>query len=164
VIAFPELATHVLGPLEGRERQSWFSAPPGKWCAAQIVEHLAIGLDLSSRGFESRRDKPPMRRRPRSPAQRAAWLLIMGLHWFPPGGKAPSVTQPAPRPEPGEVTALLRAGVDRFLALERGLLPLRAHDLFLKHPVLGDLTLEEWMRFHVIHARHHARQIRRLLA
>jgi hypothetical protein len=25
---------------------------------------------------------------------------------------------------------------------------------------MGDLTVEEWMRFHVIHARHHARQIR----
>ena len=25
---------------------------------------------------------------------------------------------------------------------------------------IRDLTLEEWMRFHLIHARHHARQIR----
>ena len=40
----------------------------------------------------------------------------------------------------------------------------RRHDLFVKHPRLGDLTLEEWMRFHVIHARHHARQIRDRLA
>ena len=40
----------------------------------------------------------------------------------------------------------------------------RRHDLFVKHPRLGDLTLEEWMRFHVIFSRHHARQIRDRLA
>src|SRR5216683_2087946 len=36
----------------------------------------------------------------------------------------------------------------------------RRHHLFVKHPRMGDLTVEEWMRFHVIHARHHAKQIR----
>jgi len=48
-----------------------------------------------------------------------------------------------------------------WLRLERELLPRRRADLFVKHPRMGDLTLEEWMRFHLIHARHHARQIRR---
>jgi len=49
--------------------------------------------------------------------------------------------------------------VARFLELEHLLLPARRYDLFVKHPRLGDLTLEEWERFHVIHARHHAKQI-----
>jgi len=46
----------------------------------------------------------------------------------------------------------------------RDLLPARRNDLFVKHPRLGDLTLEEWARFHDVHARHHARQIRARLA
>jgi hypothetical protein len=54
----------------------------------------------------------------------------------------------------------LRAGHARFLELARTLLPRRAEDLLVKHPVLGDLTLEEWMRFHIVHCRHHAKQIR----
>jgi hypothetical protein len=34
----------------------------------------------------------------------------------------------------------------------------------VKHPRLGDLTLPEWMEFHLRHARHHVKQIRRRLA
>jgi hypothetical protein len=44
--------------------------------------------------------------------------------------------------------------------VERELLPARSQDLFVKHPRLGDLTIPEWIRFHGIHVRHHARQIR----
>jgi hypothetical protein len=29
---------------------------------------------------------------------------------------------------------------------------------------LGDLTLPEWMEFHLRHARHHAKQIRQRIA
>src|ERR1043166_5371835 len=70
----------------------------------------------------------------------------------------------APPPPP----AVTRAHAERhFLAalelwdqIDRALLPERRTNLFAKHPRMGDLTIEEWMRFHRIHARHHARQIR----
>ncbi len=52
------------------------------------------------------------------------------------------------------------AGVEAWDQVDRALLPERRHNLFVKHPRMGDLTVEEWMRFHVIHARHHAKQIR----
>jgi hypothetical protein len=30
----------------------------------------------------------------------------------------------------------------------------------LDHPILGPLTAEQWRKFHWVHGRHHARQIR----
>jgi hypothetical protein len=30
------------------------------------------------------------------------------------------------------------------------------------HPVLGPLTVKEWRKFHLVHGKHHARQILRL--
>jgi len=30
----------------------------------------------------------------------------------------------------------------------------------MDHPFLGPLTADEWRKFHWVHARHHARQIR----
>jgi hypothetical protein len=87
----------------------------------------------------------------------------MRLKWFPPGRKAPPFTRPADAPDPEQAARDFREGVRRFLELEQRLLPSRAHDLFAKHPALGDLTLGEFMRFHVIHSEHHARQIRRRL-
>lgn len=164
MIAFRDLPDLVLGPLTGRPDADWFQAPPGKWCAAQIAHHLAVGIDMSGRAFESRADKPPMTRRPRGAFALVADVLIMKVGWFPPGRKAPSQSLPAEHPDRAAVDEQFKAGVARFLELERRLLPTRRHDLFVKHPVLGDLTLEEWMHFHVRHAAHHLRQVRARLA
>jgi uncharacterized protein DUF1569 len=164
VTRFAELPDLVLGPLAGRADADWYRAPAGKWCPAQIVEHLALGLDTSSRVFDERRAKPPMTRRPRTLFQRLAYVALVQVGWWPPGRKAPEMTRPAERPDRAAVERKVREAVDRFQRLERELLPARAGDLFVKHPVLGDLTIPEWMRFHVKHARHHAKQIVERLA
>jgi hypothetical protein len=62
------------------------------------------------------------------------------------------------------VERTFREGHARFVELAHVMLPGRRRDLFVKHPVLGDLTLEEWLRFHVVHCTHHAKQIRDRLA
>ncbi len=159
--AFADLPEFVLGPLADRSDAEWHAAPAGKWNAAQIVEHLALGLEWSGKGFEERRARDPMTRRPRTLLQRLANTLVMGLGVFPPGRKAPQASIPAAYVPRASAETHFREGVARFLELEKLLLPARRADLFVKHPRLGDLTLEEWERFHVIHARHHARQIRR---
>src|SRR2546427_3021289 len=159
--AFADLPELVLGPLAGRSEAEWYVAPAGKWNAAQIVEHLALGLEWSGKGFEERRARDPMTRRPRTLLQRLSNVLVMGLGVHPPGRKAPQASVPAAYVPRASADAHFREGVARFFELEQLLLPARRHDLFVKHPRLGDLTLEEWERFHVVHARHHARQIRK---
>jgi len=164
VTRFADLPDLVLGPLAGRPQADWYRAPPGKWSSAQIVQHLAIGIDGSGRTFESRRAKSAMRRRPRTPRQRLGCFLVLGLGWIVPGREAPADVRPAERPDAAAVERQLREGIARFVALERELLPARSRDLFVKHPYLGDLTLPEWLRFHVLHCAHHARQVRARLA
>jgi hypothetical protein len=158
--ALAELSTVVLGPLAGRPEASWQQAPPGKWTPAQIVEHLALAMESSAAPFAARRGKGPMARRPTTLREKLAKLLVLGLGRFPPGRKAPQGTAPAPRVERSAAEARFRAALAAWDVLERELLPARRSDLFVKHRRFGDLTLEEWMRFHVVHARHHARQIR----
>jgi hypothetical protein len=159
--AIPDL---VLGPLAGRAEADWYRAPPGKWSPAQIVQHLAISIDGSGRTLESRRAHAPMRRRPRTAREVASYVLTLYIGWVPPGVEAPAAVRPAARPECDAVERQLREGVARFLALERALLPARRDDLFARHPVLGDLSLPEWIRFHAWHCAHHAKQIRARLA
>jgi hypothetical protein len=154
----------VLGPLAGRPDADWQRGPAGKWTAAQIVEHLAIGLESTAARFRERRARAPMARRPRTASERLAGLFILGLGWFPPGRKAPPGTEPAPHVDGAAAEARFRAGVAAWEAVERDLLPFRGRDLFVKNPSLGDLTMEEWIRFHGVHARHHARQIRERLS
>lgn len=161
---FADIPDVVLGPLAGRPEADWHRAPPGKWTPAQIVQHLALGIDGNGRTFESRRTKPAMQRRPRTGPQWIGWLVVLRLGWIVPGRESPPGVRPAERPDPASVDRQLRDGVARFLRLERELVPARSRDLFVKHPALGDLTLPEWLRFHALHSAHHARQIRARLA
>jgi hypothetical protein len=154
----------LLSPLAGRGDDAWFRAPPGKWNAAQIVDHLTIAIEGSAATFASRADKPAMMRRPRALPQVLAWRWVASTGYFGLPRRAPETTLPAVAPDRAATEARLRAGVQAFLGLERELLPRRALDLFVKHPVFGDLTLPEFMTFHVRHAEHHARQVRSLVA
>ena len=155
-----ELPDLVLGPLRGRADSEWERGPAGKWTPAQIVEHLALGLTLSAETFHSRKNHAPMKRRPRTPAEKIAKFFIFGFRWFPRGRKAPERTTPGPQIDRRTAESHFLAAVEAWDQVDRALLPERRADLFVKHPRMGDLTVEEWMQFHVIHARHHARQIR----
>lgn len=158
-----DLAEFILQPLKGRGDDAWFAAPVGKWSPAEIVDHLATAIGNSAKGFESRADKPPMERRPRSLVQRAAGVAVLNLGFFPPGRKAPETTLPATRPDRAATEAKLRDAWAAFTGLEKTLVQ-RKNDLFLKHPVLGDLTLAEFKVFHHRHAAHHRAQIVERLA
>ena len=47
-----------------------------------------------------------------------------------------------------------------FLSAMKILPEERREAVFVRHPLLGDLNLVEWVRFHYLHCRHHAREIR----
>jgi hypothetical protein len=155
-----EVPDLVLGPLRGRPDSDWERGPTGKWTPAQIVEHLSLGITLSAETFLARRQHASMRRRRRSPAEQVARFCIFGLRWFPPGRQAPERTKPAAELTRAIVEPRFLAGLELWDQVDRALLPERRNNLFVKHPRMGDLTIDEWMRFHVIHVRHHAKQIR----
>lgn len=162
--SFADLPEIVLGPLTNRPEADWYKAPAGHWCSAQIIEHLALGIEWCAAGFEDRRARDPMVRRSLKLRERIGRVLVMDLGFFPPFMRAPDRSVPAQRVERGAAEMHFRAALDHLENVARLLLPARARDLFVKHPRLGDLTLEEWMEFHVRHARHHAKQIRQRCA
>ena len=150
----------VLGPLlHGIGDDEWQKAPRGKWSPAQIVAHLAMGIDRSSSVFAQRANKQGMLRRS-NPGQAILRHLLLGFGTFPPGRRAPEATRPPERPDPELVSAQFRMGVDRFATLLDTWPKDRQVGVFVQHPLLGDLNLPEWIRFHYVHCRHHARQIR----
>ncbi len=158
------LADRILAPLAGQPADAWSRAPAGKWCAGQIVNHLALSLNNSAQGFASRVGKPAMARRPSPLPEHLFRFAVLRVGVFGIGRKAPAATLPQQAPEREATEALLRAGAAQFASLEAKLLPARARDLFLKHPVLGDLTYEEWCVFHERHAAHHLKQMRQRIA
>lgn len=152
----------VLNPLHGVTEEDWHRSPPGKWSVAQIVEHLAVSVDLVAQLMEERAELPGRGRRSK-PHQTVLRHLVLGAGRLPGGLKAVEASWPSADPEPELVTAQFRMGVEMTRLLSTEWPEERQEAVFLRHPYLGDLNLPEWVRFHYIHCRHHARQIGQLL-
>lgn len=149
----------VLGPLRGISGEDWHRAVPGKWSLVQIVRHLAIGVDSVATAFEQRAAKQGMERRS-TPGQAVARHLILGTGRLPRRREPPPATIPEERPEPEATVAQFRMGVARIETFLETWPRERQLAVFVRHPYLGDLNLPEWVRFHYVHCRHHAPQIR----
>jgi hypothetical protein len=149
----------ILDLLVGVSGEDWHRAPPGRWSLAQVVNHLALGLDAVVRKLEERKDRTDLARRA-SPKHHLLRHLVLGLGRFPRGRRAIEGTQPEDRPDPEMVVAAFRMAIQRLEALCLALPPAQQQRVFVRHPVIGDLNLPEWVRFQYVHNRHHAHQIR----
>ncbi len=153
--ALEPLVLHPLRPLEGDD---WHRAVPGKWSIAQIVRHLAISIDYTAATFEKRADRKDLKRRA-TPGQTLLRHVYLGLGRVRPGRDAPAGTVPEERPDPEATVAQFRMGVARLENMVESWPRARQLAVFAKNPALGDLNLPEWVRFHYVHCRHHAKQI-----
>ena len=157
------LESIVLDPLQEIEAADWTTAPEGKWSIAQIVEHLAIAFDIVATGFA----KPTPNEtagREATPAQAVLRHTLLGSGELPKGMRAPDISHPSDDPEPELVVARFRMGIEQTRTLLEDWDEDRQVSTFLRHPVLGDLNLPEWVRFHYVHCTLHARQIEKRLA
>ncbi len=152
------LDTLVLEPLNGVTGADWHRAPNGKWSVCQILQHLAMGVDLVATAFEQRADKPLMKRRA-TPHQTILRHLLLGVGKIPSGAQSPERVKPHEEPDPEQVMAQFRMGVERLAVLSETWPESRQLERFVRHPIVGDLNLPEWVRFHYVHCRHHAKQI-----
>jgi hypothetical protein len=142
------------------EQLTWH--PEGKWSTTEILEHLLLTYSGTVRGFKRclQSDRPIAT----SPAwkHQLSTLVVLKLQYFPKGRQAPAPTRP--KGAPAEV--VLPAIQENITAMDEAI---RACERkfgnrvkLVDHPILGPLTADEWRKFHWLHARHHARQIRRL--
>jgi hypothetical protein len=142
------------------EQLSWH--PAGKWCAAEVLEHLYLTYTGTIKGFGRVMEagKPLATRA--SMAQRLRTLVVVGLRHMPGGRKAPATTQPRGLPaekvrnEVGPKIVAMDAIIAQCEARFGCDIPL------LDHPILGPLTATQWRTFHLVHGRHHEKQLLRL--
>jgi Protein of unknown function (DUF1569) len=142
------------------EQLSWH--PPGKWCAVEVLEHLYLTYTGTIKGFAKvlEAGKPLATRA--SVKQRVRTLVVVGFQHMPEGREAPANTRPRGLPveklrsEVGvkiaEMDAIIAQCEVRFGPGVR----------LLDHPVLGPLTARQWRAFHLVHGRHHVKQLLRL--
>ncbi len=92
--------------------------------------------------------------------QRLATMVVANLGYLPGGRKAPERATPRGM-SLEEVGQAIAPELERMvLGLEDCERRFGARTKITDHPFLGPLTANQWRKFHWIHGRHHARQIR----
>ncbi len=152
----------VFNSIHGIDSGDWRWAPEGKWSLAQIVEHLAITMDIVAEEFEQLAGEGGMERNA-TPAQSVMRHTLLGAGEFPKGMRAPDVSRPSDDPDAELAAARFRMAVERTRQLVEQWPEKKQLETFLNHPVIGDLNLPEWVRFHYVHCSLHARQIEKWL-
>jgi len=141
------------------EQLSWH--PPGKWCAAEVLEHLYLTYTGTTKGFSRliEAGKPSV-----SGATWRHWgrkMVVLGFGHLPSGREAPAFARPRGLPTE-KVVAEMRAKIaemdDMIARSEQRLGRGRIFD----HPILGPLSGAQWRKFHLVHGLHHVKQIRQL--
>lgn len=135
--------------------------PAGKWSPAEILEHLNLSYSGTIKGLErclqaNATSASPDRRRMR-------WqrLAVIQVGYFPNGRKSPERVLPRGT-APEKVTSEILGNVARMDVLIQECATRFGHKPLVDHPILGPLTAAEWTKFHLVHGKHHAKQLRRL--
>jgi len=134
--------------------------PEGKWCAAEVLEHLYLTYTGTVKAFERcLKAGKPLAGTPTF-KQRVAIALVTKLGYFPGGRKSPDPVLPRGMPAEKVLADIgpRIAVMDQLIAQCEQRYGSRIK--ILDHPILGPLTARQWRRFHWVHGRHHVKQIR----
>jgi hypothetical protein len=163
-VRLDKLKRSLESAVEGMSGEQWSWHTPGKWCAAEVLEHLYLTYAGTIRGFQRvMTSGKPLGSRP-SVADRVKTLVVVGLGYMPGGVKAPAGAVPRGLPaeqvrdEFGAKIAEMEAIIAQCEARFGG----RVY--VLDHPILGPLTAPQWRKLHVVHGRHHYKQLLQLRA
>jgi hypothetical protein len=130
----------------------------GKWSPAEIVEHLALAFGATAAGMQHRLRTGEVECRRATMKDRVATLMVVTFGYIPTGREAPAYTVPS------GVSAenALRSMRENLAQMDAAIAEMeqRFGDRVIgMHPVIGPLNANQWRKFHMVHSRHHARQI-----
>ena len=132
---------------------------PAKWSVVEIIEHLTRAYSGTAKGFERCVEKGAALATTPTIKQRVQQFALINLGWFPEGRQAPKHIVPTGELDLNAVLDAVRRDLARLDEAAARTKQALGAGRMLDHPILGALTIDQWLRFHVVHTRHHARQI-----
>jgi hypothetical protein len=153
----------VLGGLDEQQTQLRPLNCPDKWSIQQIVGHLVLTYEATVAAVDARIAKAAITKAKPSMVQRVGQFTLLRVGYFPRGRRAPDrVTAPANAAAvpSGILIAEVNAAIgelDRRVAVGEKIFGCKQRSI--SHMILGPLSIDQWRRFHLIHGRHHIRQI-----
>jgi hypothetical protein len=147
---------------QGMSGEDLLRHPEGKWCAAEILEHLYLTYTGTTKAFERCLQAGQPQVRARVLRDRMRTIVVVGLGHMPKGRQSPK--HALPRGMTPEQVA--REIGPRISAMDAAIAQCESRfgkqNRLLDHPILGPLTGRQWRKFHWVHGHHHLKQIQGL--
>jgi hypothetical protein len=148
--------------IKGMSAEEMARHPEGKWCTAEILEHLALAYGSTAKVMQrctecgqSTATRPKLR-------HRFVSGMVTGLGYIPEGRPAPKHVVPKGI-QAQEAQRLVLENLKLMdQAMQRCEQQFGEKIKIADHPILGPLSLTGWRKFHLVHTRHHMKQIARL--
>ena len=156
------LQDEVSAAIQGLSSKELSWHRPNKWCLAEILEHLYLTYTGTTKGFSRVLDSGQAHRNTPTVRQRLRAFVVTGVGYFPYGVKSPSVATPRGWPTEKSITEIVSKIAEMDEIMSRCAARFGADTKVLDHPVLGPFSVSQWRKFHLVHGRHHLKQIRQL--
>jgi hypothetical protein len=131
----------------------------GRWSIAEIVEHLHRTYSGTVKGFERCIAAGASRASPATLMSRLRVFTVVSLGYFPTGVEAPKQVAPTGQEPLSAAMRHVHAHLESLDAAASEVAACLGRGRVMDHPILGPCTVEEWLRFHHRHTRHHYKQI-----
>jgi hypothetical protein len=149
----------VLDATKGCGDEARVRRDPNRWSVVEIVEHLTRAYSGTAKGFERCVEKGVSFSTGATVKQHLQQIGLIEFGFFPEGREAPKHIVPSGELDLGAVIEAVRRDLERLDVSAAGARAKVGTGKMLDHPILGALTVDQWLKFHVVHTRHHAKQI-----
>lgn len=154
--------TAIHRTVDGMSDTQMLLHPEGKWCTAEILEHLALTFAGTIKVMQRclAEDKPLATKQ--SIQQIVGTFAVATFLYVPKGRKSPAQVMPKGA-DPKTAVAQIFGNLKRMdEAISACQAKFGASTKIADHPILGALTAKQWRGFHLAHTLHHMRQIERI--
>ncbi len=156
---FQRLRAALESSIAGASNDELAFHPEGKWCAAEVLEHLSRTYFGTSVVLRKTLDGGAALTASRSAKHRVAQLVVTTLGFMPGGRKAPAPTVPKGI-GPEQAVREIRANFDEMeKVVAEAEQKFGSKVIVGVHPILGPLNAPQWRKFHLVHGLHHCKQI-----
>jgi hypothetical protein len=133
----------------------------GRWCAQEIIEHLILTYRFTSESLSKQMKSGKAPRSRRTVLEFFIRVQTLGMGYMPDGVPAVRSVRPleyTPEAGPAMMARFLAAAeeMDGLLVASRKKFGIQACGV---HPFFGVMRVDEWRRYHAIHAKHHLGQL-----